>query len=250
MEILVKLFLKLGLTAAVMSVILLIVSGPGTRWGWWPFGVGLLLFAAAGAAGLIAAILCAAGWRKSPPATRTERIAATGTTIGGAVFVILAAQLTMAARKPAIHDVSTDLADPPRFSAVVPLRGPSSNPVDGIDDETAAAQRAAYPALRPLILSAGPDEAFRQATAEGRRMGWTLVSVRPEERVFEATATTRWFGFRDDVVVGVRPHGSGSRIDVRSASRVGKGDAGANAARVARFLERLRTAGDSAEESR
>jgi len=55
----------------------------------------------------------------------------------------------------------------------------------------------------------------------------------------EATATTRWFGFKDDVIVRIRPEAAGSRVDVRSVSRVGRGDLGANAARVREFLAKL-----------
>jgi uncharacterized protein (DUF1499 family) len=52
----------------------------------------------------------------------------------------------------------------------------------------------------------------------------------------EATATTFWFGFKDDVVVRVVANAAGSRIDIRSVSRVGQSDIGANAARIEKFL--------------
>ena len=64
----------------------------------------------------------------------------------------------------------------------------------------------------------------------------------PAEGRLEATARTRWFGFRDDVVVRVRPDGAGSRVDVRSVSRVGRSDLGTNARRIRGFMDALRSA--------
>ena len=70
-------------------------------------------------------------------------------------------------------------------------------------------------------------------------MQWEIVSSRPADGILEATTTTAWFGFRDDIVVRVRPNGDHSRIDVRSCSRVGRGDAGKNADRIRRFFRLL-----------
>jgi uncharacterized protein (DUF1499 family) len=72
-------------------------------------------------------------------------------------------------------------------------------------------------------------------------MDWEIVSLRPADGSIEATATTAWFGFHDDVVVRIRPAGSNSRIDVRSVSRVGRGDAGKNADRIRRYLRLLKS---------
>jgi uncharacterized protein (DUF1499 family) len=76
-------------------------------------------------------------------------------------------------------------------------------------------------------------------------MDWQIVSADTAAGRLEATATTRWFGFKDDVVVRIRPDATGSRVDVRSVSRVGKSDVGTNAARVRTFLARLASATDS-----
>ncbi|WP_404326387.1 DUF1499 domain-containing protein [Aerophototrophica crusticola] len=81
---------------------------------------------------------------------------------------------------------------------------------------------------------------MKRAEAAARDMGWDIVAVEPAEGRVEATATTAWFGFKDDVVVRVRPEGDGSRIDVRSKSRVGRSDLGANAARIRDYLARLK----------
>jgi uncharacterized protein (DUF1499 family) len=81
--------------------------------------------------------------------------------------------------------------------------------------------------------------AFRRAADAARAMGWEMVAADSAAGRVEATATTRWFGFKDDVVVRVRPDGAGSRIDVRSVSRVGGSDVGANAARIRAYLARV-----------
>jgi uncharacterized protein (DUF1499 family) len=105
--------------------------------------------------------------------------------------------------------------------------------------EVAAQQQKAYPDIKPLILGAPPQKAMQDAIDAARASGWEVVSSDTASGRLEATATTRWFGFQDDVVVRVRPEGSGSRVDVRSVSRVGVGDVGANAKRVREFLSRL-----------
>ena len=101
------------------------------------------------------------------------------------------------------------------------------------------AQRQAYPDIRPIALAAPPAEAFARALDAAKRMGWEIVVADAGTGHIEATATTPWFGFRDDVVVRVTPAAAGSRIDVRSVSRVGKGDLGTNAARVRRYAAML-----------
>jgi uncharacterized protein (DUF1499 family) len=70
-------------------------------------------------------------------------------------------------------------------------------------------------------------------------MRWEVVAADAAAGRIEATATTPWFGFRDDIVVRIVPADGGSRVDVRSVSRVGKGDLGVNARRIREFLGRL-----------
>lgn len=140
---------------------------------------------------------------------------------------------------PPIHDISTDLDDPPAFVAIVPLRAGAANPVAYAGPETAALQRQAYPDVRSRRLDVPAAEAFTAAERAARDLGWTIVAAVPQEGRLEASDTTFWFKFTDDIVVRVRPDGSGSVVDVRSKSRVGRSDVGTNAARIRRFLERL-----------
>jgi uncharacterized protein (DUF1499 family) len=171
---------------------------------------------------------------------------------GGALLVVSAALglgvaavpaywLQAARKAPPIHDISTDLEDPPAFIAVLPRRGERANPVEHAGAAVAEAQRTAYPDIRSLTLELAPAEAFALALRAARDMGWEIVAQDVGNGRIEATATTFWFGFKDDVVVRILPSAAGSRIDVRSLSRVGVGvgDAGTNAKRIRRYFARL-----------
>lgn len=148
---------------------------------------------------------------------------------------------------PAIHDISTDLVDPPAFSdAVVAKRGPDANDLDLLnatvpDGRTVIAlQKEAYGDLAPIITQRSVDEAFDAALAVIERRPWTLSTTDKASGRIEAVAESFWFGFKDDVVVRVRAEGDGARIDVRSTSRVGQSDLGANAERIRALLEDIR----------
>jgi uncharacterized protein (DUF1499 family) len=139
---------------------------------------------------------------------------------------------------PRIHDISTDTDDPPNFVAVAPLRKDARNPLD-YKPETAAQQKRGYPDIAPLRLDAAPSQSFARAERAARAMGWEIVSVAPNDLRIEATDTTLLFGFKDDVVIRIRPQAQGSVVDVRSLSRVGGSDFGANAKRVRAFLNKV-----------
>ena len=144
---------------------------------------------------------------------------------------------------PPIHDITSDTDDPPRFDAIVAARADAPNPLDYRGPELAAAQRAAYPDIQPLVVGMPPSEVMELARAAAEALGWQIVAVNADAGLIEATDTTYWFGFKDDVAIRLRPAGAGAtRVDVRSISRVGVGDLGANAARIRRFLESLKPA--------
>lgn len=142
-------------------------------------------------------------------------------------------------RVPMIHDITTDTENPPVFVAILPLRAGASNTAEYGGPEIDAQQRAGYPDLGPLTLPVPPAQAFTRALTVAREMGWEIVASDAKEGRIEVTATTFWFGFKDDMVIRVTPSGNGSRIDVRSVSRVGRGDVGANAKRITDYLSRL-----------
>lgn len=226
-----------GVILAALAFLSLLLSGPGTRWGWWDFKVGLALFAVAFLLGALALLVSGFAWWR----TRPNPVAAIAAIACAVIVLLPLTQIAGARGKPRIHDISTDLVDPPRFSAVLPLRANAANPApDRIDDKTASLQRAGYPDLVTLDLPLSSDAAFAKVLQAAKTMEWEIVSVRPAEGILEATATTAWFGFHDDIAVRVRAAGQQSRVDVRSTSRVGVGDAGKNADRIRRFLALLR----------
>lgn len=159
--------------------------------------------------------------------------------VAGATAYVPWRGLQRARSVPPIHDVTTDTQDPPAFVAVLPRRAGAANPAAYGGDRVAALQQQGYPDIRPLHLRVAPAAAFASALAEARDMGWVVVGADAAAGRIEATATTRWFGFKDDVVVRVRPEGTGTRVDVRSVSRVGGSDIGTNAARIRSYLGRL-----------
>jgi len=149
---------------------------------------------------------------------------------------------------PPLHEISTDLEDPPAFVAVAALRRDAHavNPLEyvarvhGPGDriiDVPLLQRERYPDIRPLQVALAPAAALAAAEHAAQRLGWQIDAVAPGAGRLEATETSTFFGFKDDVVVRVRANDQGSRIDVRSKSRVGLGDVGANARRVRAFLK-------------
>jgi uncharacterized protein (DUF1499 family) len=189
------------------------------------FGLGLL-------AGLVAAVLGAIGLATTRAGSgRAGRAqASTGLLLGGVLVACVLLAAGPGIGLPPINDITTDPDDPPAF--VDPARG-----YPGAD--FAQAQRAAYPDLAPIALPRSPDDAFAAALATAEQLGWQIVRQDAEEGTFEATDTTTVFRFVDDVAVRVRPDPQGARIDVRSKSRDGKGDLGANAARIRAFRDAL-----------
>jgi uncharacterized protein (DUF1499 family) len=226
---------------AVAALAMLIASGPGTRYGLWSWQVGLSLLTWATYAGLAAGVgaiglivlMAVPRWRHRP----WVPVLALCIALAAAAPPIILLQKAESA--PPIHDVTTDIFDPPVFVALLEERKKSPNGADYGGLAVARQQQKAYPEIHTLLLKAPPAEAVQRAIDAARAMGWQIAASDTAAGRIEATATTPWFAFKDDVVIRVRPEGSGSRVDVRSVSRVGEGDIGANAARVREFLARL-----------
>jgi uncharacterized protein (DUF1499 family) len=161
--------------------------------------------------------------------------------VAGLVAVGIPLQWALMGRRlPMIHDITTDLENPPAFVAVVPLRGETSNSLER-PAALADQQRRGYPDVAPITLRLAVPQAFDRALAVAQEMGWQIVTADASTGRIEATATTRWFGFKDDVVVRLTAWGSGTRVDVRSVSRVGVSDTGTNARRIQQYLAALQS---------
>lgn len=142
---------------------------------------------------------------------------------------------------PRINDITTDASDPPRFDVVARLRRPSTNAYPG--PATFELQNKAWPDIEPLFVTVSPRAAFDGAIKVITKRKWRIVDARVplfnREGHIEAIARTPIMGFRDDVVVRIRPTREGARVDVRSASRYGVADFGANADRVLGLLDAI-----------
>jgi uncharacterized protein (DUF1499 family) len=215
-------------------------AGWGTRAELWSFGVGFRLLEGAVAGTALGGLLCLIGLVRTRSGKKRGRLRAVlGVLIGVAVVGFPGMYMLKARNLPAIHDITTDLENPPAFSAVAPLRRGAPNPVDYGGPAVAAQQRQAYADIQPVRLDIPPARAFERSLDAAREMGWEIVDANPAQGRIEATATTFWFGFKDDVVILVSATEAGSRIDVRSLSRVGRGDVGTNAARVRTYLAKF-----------
>ncbi|WP_426223743.1 DUF1499 domain-containing protein [Psychrobacter sp. DWR1-2-3] len=140
---------------------------------------------------------------------------------------------------PPIHDISTDLVNPPEFVAIAPLRADAPNPVEYAGVEVATQQRAAYPELQTLNYPQSKSELVEATKQAIDHLGWQLVNIDANQGIIEATDKTMWFGFKDDVVVRITDNGSKRLVDIRSKSRVGGSDLGKNAERIHGFIEEL-----------
>ncbi len=234
------------------SILIALVAGLGSGWGMWDFGFGfqLLMFAfGAGILALLGGFLV--GWwskRKGRASARPLRWA--GMALGGALSLWLLSFAYTARTVPAIHDISTDLADPPQFRMLA-VRADNLDQIPGEDapemkgmnplQRWAALHGEAYGDIRSVRIAMPVAEVIAKAERLAKVRGWSIAVADPVEGRLEATDTTRFFRFKDDVVIRVRPteDGTGSIVDMRSISRVGVSDLGVNAKRVRSFLADL-----------
>lgn len=243
-----------ALALAGLVPLILVVAALGAKAGIWGFGFGLgvltaqvarwLAFAAIGV-GLVSLLF---GVLLAPRSKRAILGGALALVVGAATIASLL-NLRATARANPIHDITTDTQNPPVFGeAVVAERArvEGANTLDyvgktvrrdGTGDLVSVTQSRLYPDLKPLVISDSPDAAFARAEAAVRELGWDVKSSDPAAGRLDATDTTFWYGFEDDVAIRVRPGaGGGSVVDVRSVSRVGGSDLGANAERVRDFI--------------
>ncbi len=253
---------RLVLILALLLPVYFAGAALGARFGVfdWRFGLGTLIVAWGPrliiAVLILAALILLAVLLKSP--RERWRSALLAVVIAGGALGYLGWVRAQSEGIPPIHDVSTRPADPPPFSPALladRVLTPGVNPIVSLTVPISSLEKyegprfaemadrtlgevaaAAYPAIRPLSTAASPAASYDAALAEARDRGWTIVSQDRANGTLNATATTFWFGFQDDVAVRVRAEGAGSVIDVRSTSRVGLSDMGANAARIEAYL--------------
>lgn len=159
---------------------------------------------------------------------------------GLTAFYLPYRQQQIAMMVPPIHDITTNIENPPQFVAIAPLRANAPNPAEYLGGETAEQQREFYPDIMPRTYVQPLSEVFAESLTLVEEMGWTLVDADEAEGRIEATAETLWFGFKDDVVIRLQSGTMGATVfDMRSKSRVGRSDIGVNANRIRTFMGEL-----------
>ena len=239
----VSLILAAGTILALAAGVAAALAGFGSRIHLWHFRVGFSILKWAACGGFVATLVSLAGAVIAVKSGCLRGIAYSlfGIIVGGAVFTVPLHWRMKAISFPPIHDITTDIVQPPQFVSILKLRKDALNPVAYGGPEVAARQRAAYPDIQTFLLYAPKSQAFDQALAAARAMRWRIVVADPQQGRIEATDTTFWFGFKDDIVVRVTAAGvHRSLVDVRSVSRVGRSDVGTNAKRIRAYLHRLK----------
>ncbi len=246
--------LKLAICLAVLIPVYFLVAALGTKFGLWgwqigfgklTFGYGPKLIMLALGASLVSVIMAFVvkprkGWLISLLCLAVPLTA----------FGIGKNLRTKAGKLPPIADITTDTQSPPTFSETIATRrtkNQCSNTLDYMgktfgQDKTlvSAAQVKAYPDIRTLVFAKPTKAVFDKALAAAKSMGWDIVSHSEDTGIIEATATSFWYGFSDDVIIRIGPaDGGGSLLDIRSISCVGRSDIGVNAARIRKFRGKL-----------
>ena len=253
---------RLSFGAFVVALVIALVASFGTRLGLWIYTTGFEILLPAVVIGLIA-VLAGAWWLTAALRHNNSEGWRWGFAGLAGALILVWIPLNEARRAyeaPPIHDISTDVEFAPPFEALLPLRkgspngpeydGPKKVMLEGKITTVAELQKKAYPDIKPHAALVDPHYLPSEATPQSywfwraferaKRMGWNIVAFDAKRGRIEATDTTTWFGFTDDIVVRVQQAGSiGARVDVRSKSRVGTFDYGRNAQRVKEYLKSL-----------
>jgi uncharacterized protein (DUF1499 family) len=225
----------LTLIAGILALLLLLVSGPlyqaeilGLMNAFLAMRIALIV----GAVAIVLALIQVVFMRKtiSWPVTGIAVLCA-----AVAIFMPLS-MMNKAKSVPPIHDITTDLVNPPKFVAILALRANASNPAAYQGEEIASQQREAYPELQTQKYSQTTEQVFDAALAAVKHMGLEVVTADKTLGLIEAYDTTTWFGFVDDVVIRIQSAEQTTMLDARSKSRVGMSDIGKNAERLKNLI--------------
>ncbi len=243
----------LSLVAGIGMGAYALFASLGVWMGMWDFRRGFDMLRAVNASAdwlawisLAVSIIVIAGTRKLglANAKRLSTFAVIGT-VAAALAYLVPETYRPAEGTPPIHDITTDTDNPPQYIAIAPLRANAANNMVYGDQPNwdkarmAAAQKEAYPDIVPQVFSESKEVVFSRALAAAQSLGWEIVAQDPASGRIEATDTTFWFRFKDDVVIVVSETAQGSVLNARSLSRVGTSDVGKNAARLRAFFAEL-----------
>lgn len=231
----------IGVALGVIAGLVTLLAGPWYQLGWVDVGTAFTMIEYGAWIGLAAAV-CGFAVILAALVARNRTRALTG--LVALVFGLGAASAHLSIQHrsdtaPPIHDITTDTDDVPGFVALVEAREEAPNAVDHPGDEVITQQREAYPDIESRRYGASMDAVFDAAEEAARVMQWRIEAADRDDGRIEAVATTMWFGFQDDVVVRLREDDDAVTVDVRSASRMGRGDLGTNAERIREYLAAL-----------
>lgn len=245
---------RIALFLAIFTPLFFAISALGTRFGLWDWKFGFGTLARDVGMKFVFATLIAAVLALLVSALVTPRkgwwIGILALCVPGVVLLKGASVQKTAKTLPLIHDITTDTQNPPQFTGRVLAERAATEGVNTLDytgktdvrEKTLVSvlQVRDYPDIRPLVLAASPEIVFGEAVGAAKSMGWDISVQDADAGVIEATATTAWFGFKDDIAIRIMPsEGGGSVLDIRSVSRVGLSDLGANAARIRSFTQKM-----------
>lgn len=231
-------FPLVALACALAALLMLVAAGFGTRIGLWQFRTGFAILGWGGYLGIASALLAiltlvlCARWRRWLGLV----LSLLALVCGILAFGLPYSWKMKAVDYPRIHDITTDPDNPPQFVALAPMR---DGRVAYGGTAIAVMQLKAYPDIKTVVVNEPAQQVFRNALETARAMGWQIVAEVPQEGRIEASDTTFWFGFTDDIAIRVTPAAQRSLLDIRSASRVGISDVGTNAARIRAFLKNM-----------
>jgi len=249
-----KLVIRIAMGLAILGPLIFALAGFGYRMGLFDLGLSLgtlsrkigplvlLIGLLTGIAGLVMAFVM--------KPRKGLVLAAIATIIPLAGLISLNGMKNKVSKLPYIHDITTDTQDPPVFTdVIVKLRdtAKASNTLDYVgkkdpkDVLVSVQQTKAYPDIRPVLRSEAPEIVYGEALSLIKQQGWAIHTEDPEAGLIEATDTTFWYGFKDDIIVRIRAaEGGGTIVDMRSVSRVGMSDIGANAERLSVLINGLK----------
>jgi len=222
-----------------VAAFLFLFSGYGYQMEIWSLGTAfsVLRNAAYSMVGLILLNLLAIYLTRPGGGKKGMSFGITGLVLSLAVVATAVYWQSEAQKYPPIHDITTDIANPPEFDEIVPLRAEAPNPPEYVGGETTEMQREFYTELQTLELNESPQIVFEAAVSLIESRGWRLVSADRENLKIEATEKLSWFGFKDDVVIRLQTEDQNKTlVDMRSKSRIGRSDLGVNAYRIQQFF--------------
>ena len=221
---------------SVFTFLILPLTVLGYRLGLYQFSVALILLALslfASAIIFLMSLFISLKQRSSNQANSQQaRLAMYSSLV---LLLFLGSQVVTARSYPMIHNISTDMIDPPLFTEIVALRGNNSNPHVYNAQEIGEIQKKAYPNIATLTVNDSRDDAFNKSLLIAQRLGWDIVSKDQQAGIIEASQTTKLWAFTDDVVIRISTNNRQTDIDLHSVSRVGRTDLGANAKRIENF---------------